>query len=100
MELVAVLPFVVLIGAALLQAAIAGQSIWLAQSAARSAARAKAVGLSGDRAARKALPDRLERGLRVRAGADGGVRLVVRVPSLWGGDLGAVSATARMEPQQ
>jgi pilus assembly protein CpaE len=99
-ELVAVLPFVAVIGALLVQAAIAGQSIWLAQSAAGAAARAQAVGNSGERAARAALPDRLERGLRLRPGAGGGVRVSVRVPSLWGGDLGSVDASARMEPQR
>lgn len=99
-ELVALLPLVALTGAVLLQAAIAGQSIWLAQSAARAAARAEAVGLSRDRAARTALPDRLESGLAVRSAPDGGVRLSVRVPSLWGGSLGSVGAAARMEPQR
>jgi hypothetical protein len=99
-ELVALLPLVALIGAVLLQAALAGQSIWLAQSAARAAARAEAVGLSRDRAARRSLPDRLEQGLTVRSTSDGGVRLSVRVPSLWGGKLGSVAASARMEPQR
>jgi hypothetical protein len=99
-ELVALLPFVALIGALLVQAAIAGQAIWLAQAAARAAARAQAVGGSTESAARGRLPDRLESGLRVRAAADGGVRLTVRVPSLWGGDLGSVGASARMEPQR
>ena len=99
-ELVALLPLVALIGAVLVQAAIAGQSIWLAQAAARAAARAEAVGLSRERAARKSLPDRLEDGLSVRSASDGGVRLSVRVPSLWGGNLGSVNASARMEPQQ
>lgn len=99
-ELVALLPFVALIGALLVQAAIAGQTIWLAQSAARSAARAHAVGGDGPQAARRSLPDRLERGLRLKTGSDDRVKLTLRVPALWGGDLGSVAASARMEPQQ
>ena len=99
-EIVALLPFVVLMGALLLQAAIAGQWFWLALSAAGAGSRAHAVGLSSDRAARRALPDRLEAGLRVRSVSDGGVRLTVRVPSLWGGNLGSIDASARMEPQK
>ena len=98
-ELVALLPFLVLVGLVLVQAAIAGQAMWLAQSAARSAARAQAVGLDREQAARKALPGRLEGGLRVRSAGDG-VRLTLKVPSLWGGDLGAVGAAARMAPQK
>jgi hypothetical protein len=99
-ELVALLPVVALIGALLLQAAIAGQAIWLGQSAARSAARAQALGKDSERAARRSLPDRLEHGLRVRAGSEGQVSVSVRVPSLWGGDFGSAVASARMEPQQ
>jgi hypothetical protein len=98
-ELVALLPFVVLVGALLVQAAIAGQAIWLAQSAVRASARAQALGLDREQAARKALPSRLEAGLRVRSARDG-VRVTLKVPSLWGGDLGAVGASARMEPQR
>lgn len=98
-ELVALLPFIALVGALLVQAAIAGQAVWLAQSAARSAARAQAVGLDRDQAARRTLPSRLERGLRVRPSGDG-VQVTLRIPSLWGGDLGSVGASARMESQR
>ncbi len=70
-ELVAALPFVVLLAAVLWQAALAGQAAWLAGSAARAAARAEAVGGDPASAARGVLPTRLERGLRVRRRADG-----------------------------
>ena len=48
-ELVALLPLVVLVGALLWQAVVAGQALWLSGAAARAAARAAAVG--GDAAA-------------------------------------------------
>lgn len=99
-ELVALLPFVALIGALLVQAAIAGQAIWMAQGAAQAAARARAVGQDRELAARRSLPDRLEPGLRVHAASDGAVRLSVRVPSLWGGDLGSIDASTRMRTQR
>ena len=43
-ETVALLPLVVLVGALLWQAAVAGQALWLSAAAARAAARAAAVG--------------------------------------------------------
>ncbi|HVW18454.1 MAG TPA: hypothetical protein VHB30_09410, partial [Solirubrobacteraceae bacterium] len=43
-ELVALLPIVLLVGAALWQAVVAGQAIWLSGGAARAAARAAAIG--------------------------------------------------------
>jgi hypothetical protein len=81
-ELVAVLPLVVLLGALLWQAVVAGQALWLSAAAARAAARAAAVGSDAEAAARGALPRRLEEGLRVRAAGDGGIRVAVRVPSV------------------
>jgi hypothetical protein len=99
-ELVAVLPFVALLAMLLWQAAVAGQSAWLAASAARSAARAHAVGLDGAAAARGSLPPRLEHGLLVRSGSDGSVRVRVGVPSVVGaGRLAVVRAEAHFEPQ-
>jgi hypothetical protein len=98
-ELVALLPLVVLLGAGLLQAALAGHAAWAAAGAARAAARAGAVGGDPRDAARAALPARLEPGLRVRRGRNGEVRVSVRVPSPAGLRLGRVEQRARFVPQ-
>ena len=99
-ELVAAVPFIVLLVAVLWQAALAGQAAWLAGSAARAAARAQAVGGNPASAARGVLPARLERGLRVRPRADGAVTVTVPVPLVAGGGrLATVDARARFEPQ-
>jgi len=99
-ELVAALPFIVLLAAVLWQAAVAGQAAWLAGSAARAAARAQAVGGDPTSAARGVLPARLERGLRVRPRADGAVTVTVPVPLVAGGGrLTTVDGRARFEPQ-
>ena len=99
-ELVTALPVVALLAAMMWQAAVAGQALWLAGSAARAAARAEAVGADAATAARGALPDRLERGLRVRRRSDGGVQVAVPVPAVMLGDrLTTVRASARFEPQ-
>src|SRR5919107_2227349 len=83
-ELVALLPLVALLAGLLWQAAVAGQAIWLAGSAARAAARASAVGADARAAARRVLPARLEPGLVVaRAGGrDGGVRGTIAIPAI------------------
>jgi hypothetical protein len=97
-EMVAVLPLVVLVGAVAWQLALAGQAVWLCANAARVAARAEAVGGDGERAARSALPRSLERGLSVDAARGGAVRVRVRVPlivSRWRGPV-AVSASAAL----
>lgn len=100
-ELVALLPLVCLLAAALWQVAVAGSAVWFANGAARAAARAKAVGGDPAGAARGVLPARLERGLRVRADRDGGVALDVAVPALLGGgSLTTVTARARFEAQR
>ncbi|HEX8855064.1 MAG TPA: TadE/TadG family type IV pilus assembly protein [Thermoleophilaceae bacterium] len=78
-ETVALLPVVVAVGLAGWQLAVAGHAAWLCANAARVAARAEAVGEDGRAAARSALPDSLERGLRVDR--DGELlRVRVRVP--------------------
>jgi pilus assembly protein CpaE len=97
-EMVAVLPFVVLVAAIVWQLALAGHTVWLSAHAARAAARAEAVGGDGEGAARSALPGSLERGLRYERTAEGAVRVHVRVPLIarrWRGPL-AVSATASL----
>jgi hypothetical protein len=101
-ELVALLPLMAVLAAALWQAAVAGQAVWLAGSAARAAARASAVGADAGAAARRVLPARLERGLVVRraGGGDGGVRVTITVPAIVGdGRLGGVTARARLQDQ-
>jgi hypothetical protein len=99
-ELVALLPLLALLGAALWQAVVAGQALWLAGSAARGAARATAVGTDPLEAARRALPSALEHGLRVEAGDPGEVRVAVAVPAVVGaGRLTTVRAAAAFPPQ-
>ena len=81
-ELVAMLPFILLIGAVAWQLALAGHTAWLAANAARVAARADAVGRNVTSAARSALPRALERDLAVERVREGGVRVSVRLPLL------------------
>src|SRR3954447_10236030 len=92
-ELLAAVPFALLVGAVAWQLALLGHAAWLSAHAARVAARADAVGRSPRRAARSALPRSLERGLQVeRSGR--GVRVRVRVPLLLGSRSG-VPVSAR-----
>jgi hypothetical protein len=99
-ETVALLPIIALVTALLLQAALAGQAAWLAGSAARAAARAAAIEADPAAAARGVLPERLERGLDVRAGEDG-VRVRIRVPAVAGRTtVLRVSATAHLQEQR
>ena len=86
--------------AGLWQLAVAGHAAWAAAGAAEAAARAVAVGGDARGAARRRLAAPLERGLRVRADDDGGVRVTVRVPSTFGLHVGTVSARARFAPQR
>src|SRR5829696_9014038 len=89
-ELVAVLPFVLLVGALVWQLALAGHTAWLTAQAARAAARADSVGSDTTRAARSTLPRSLEGDLDVRRLSEGGVRVSVRLPLLlrrWRGPL-------------
>lgn len=97
-ELVAVVPLVLLVGALCWQAALAGHAVWMSAHAARAAARADAVGRDPEQAARSALPAALERGLSVRRLREGGVRVRVGIPFLmprWRSPA-AVSATASL----
>jgi pilus assembly protein CpaE len=99
-ELVGVLPFVALLAMVLWQLVVAGQTAWLAGSAARAAARANAVDADVAAGARAVLPERLERGLRVRSSPDGGVTVTLAVPLVVGGGaLASVDGRARFEPQ-
>jgi TadE-like protein len=99
-ELVAILPFVAALLAAIWQLALAGHASSAASTAARAAARAHAVGTDPRSAARDHLPRALENGLRVRTAAAGEVRVEVRIPGLPGlPSPGHTRATARFEPQ-
>lgn len=99
-ELVVLLPVLVLVLAVAYQALLAGQAVWEARVAARAAARAHALGADATAAARSHLRPRLERGLRVRTGSDGDVRVSVRIPAVLPAvDLGRASATGHFRPQ-
>lgn len=80
-ELVAALPFVLLLGALVWQCALAGHTAWLTAHAARAGARAELVDGDVRAAVRSALPDGLEHGLEVER-AGGRVRVSVEVPLL------------------
>jgi hypothetical protein len=97
-ELVAMVPFVVLVGAVVWQLALAGHTAWLTAHAARAAARADTVGRDVKDAARSALPRSMERDLEVRRLREGGVRVSVLVPLLlrrWRGPV-RVAATSSL----
>jgi hypothetical protein len=81
-ELVAMIPVVLLVGAIAWQLALAGHTAWLTAHAARVAARADAVGRGPAGAARSALPRSLEDELEVERLDRGGVRVSVQVPLL------------------
>lgn len=97
-EAIAMVPFVLLVGAVGWQLALAGHTVWQCAIAARVAARADVVGEDAEAAARSALPDGLERGLRVESLEEGGARVAVRMPLLtYGRSLPLpVSATASL----
>lgn len=100
-ELVALLPLLAVFVGLLWQAVVAGQAVWFAGSAARAAARASAIGSDAGAAARRVLPDRLERGLVVdREHGQEGVRVAIEIPTVIGtAALGRVSARARLQEQ-
>jgi hypothetical protein len=99
-ELVVLLPVVVLVFGVAYQALLAGQAVWEARVAARAAARAHALGADAAVAARSHLRPGLERGLRVKAGSEGEVRVSVRIPAVLPSlRLGRASATGHFRPQ-
>jgi hypothetical protein len=81
-ELVAMVPVVLLVGAVAWQLALAGHTAWLTAHAARAAARADAVGERPAEAARSALPRSLEDDIEVELLKRGGARVSVKVPLL------------------
>jgi hypothetical protein len=99
-ELVAVLPLIAVLLAALWQLALVGYAEWGASAAARAAARASAVGGDPSRAARGHLSGSLRPGLRVHPLSGGDVRVAVRIPRLPGMPaLGHARSTGHFEPQ-
>ena len=98
-ELLGVLPALLVVGLAAWQLILVGHTGWLAADAARVAARAELVGEDPARAARSALPARLERGLEVERTPAGATRVRVPVPLLHPASAGPVklSAAARLE---
>lgn len=101
-ELVAILPLAAVVCAAVWQLALAGHAVWAVGSAARAAARAHAVGLDPEPAARAALPHSLEPGLEVSVmrGPGAGVRVSVAVPAVVRVVRpGSVTASARFASQ-
>jgi pilus assembly protein CpaE len=93
-ELVAVLPAALLIGAVVWQLAVAGQTAWLTANAARVAARAEAVGANARAAARSALPGSLERSAEIERAGGGRVRVSVGIPWLLIGRPAPIRVTA------
>jgi hypothetical protein len=79
-ELIAAVPFLLLVVLVAAQAALAGQALWSASVAARAGARAALVGRDAGAAARRALPPSLRRGAEV--GDEDGVSVRVAIPRL------------------
>lgn len=100
-ELVALLPVMAVLVALAWQVVVAGQAVWLAGGAARSAARAYSLGKDATAGARAALPVAWRDDVRVRTFADGRVSVRLRVPPVVGGGdgLGTVRREARSAPQ-
>ena len=97
--MIATLPAVLAVGLVVWQLAVAGHAAWACANAARVAARAAAVDRDAEKAARSALPRRLERGLSVRERDDGSIDVRVRVPLIveaWG-SVATVHARAALE---
>jgi Flp pilus assembly protein TadG len=66
-ELIAAIPVLLLLALLVVQAGLAGWTLWSAQNAARAGSRAAAVGGDPGAAARSALPDQLREGASVQA---------------------------------
>jgi hypothetical protein len=79
-ELIAVVPFLLLVVLVAAQIGLAGQALWAAAVAARAGARAALVGGDAAKAARRALPPSLRSGAKVDDGS--GVSVRVTIPRL------------------
>src|SRR4051794_21915533 len=101
-ELAALLPLIAVGLLACWQLVLVGHAAWSAHAAARSAARAAAVGGDVLAAARASLPGSLDARVRVgEADADGRVPVRVRVPSVLPGvRLGELTARAGFASQR
>jgi hypothetical protein len=104
-ELLALLPALGLIVALAFQALLAGETWWLASTAAREGARASALGQDAAVAARAAVPSSFRPSssddVAVSSSADGTVTVRLPIPTLVGGvRLGSAVGHARMEPQR
>jgi TadE-like protein len=93
-ELVAVVPFLLLVVVAVAQLGVAGYALWSAADAARAGARAASVGGDVEAAARSALPEWLERGAEIDGG--GPVEVRVEAPALLPG-VSAIPISAATE---
>jgi hypothetical protein len=99
-ELIAVLPLVALVVAALWQGILVGQAAWSSAGAARAAARAQAVGADPLAAARSAVPGPLRGDVHV-ATEGGAVRVGVVVPLVFTRtNLATIDARAALPPQR
>jgi pilus assembly protein CpaE len=97
-ELIATVPALVAVALLLVQAALAGWTLWSAANAARAGARAAYVGGSARSAARSALPGPLRSGARVRS--SNGVEVRLETPRVVPGLPGIpVSARAGLDPE-
>jgi hypothetical protein len=96
-ELLGAVPAALLAALVGWQLVLAGHTLWLTAQAARTAARAEAVGRSPTGAARSALPRSLERGLDVSRRHGGGVTVHVRVPLVvrrWHGPVSVAASSS------
>lgn len=99
-ELIALLPLLAAGALAIVQVVLAGHAAWALSGAARAAARAQATGHDPAAAARAALPEHLDRRVRVRPGESGAVEVSLRIPTaLPALDLGTLTTSAHFEPQ-
>lgn len=96
-EMVAVVPFLLLVVLVAAQIGLAGQALWSAGVAARAGARAALVGGDAGAAARRALPDSMREGASVSDEEEVSVR--VGIPRLLPGlPRLTVGAKAALEP--
>lgn len=94
-ELIAAVPLVLTLAALAWQVALAARSAGFAATAARSGARALAIGRDPKAAAAASLPGDLASGLRLQQLHGGRVRVFLKVPAAVDGlDVGNVSSSA------
>lgn len=100
-ELVVLLPLIAVLLAGAWQLVLAAHTQWSAAAAAGAAARAHAIGRPELEAARRSLPDSLDRRVKVSDGEGGGVAVEVRIPTILPGlHLGSLTARATFADQR